>query len=179
MKATQPDTTPAAPPVGAPITGDALILALAAAYRETTAAIDKFDAEGPRQRDPIARYLDRQQKAHDYRRDSIEQAIVAIPATGVPGALVQIEVLHLMNEAGESSSAHFRARDEAIRAAALWSIFGVLSRATGRTAADGIEVMLPHRDDLRTDMPTLIREWRAFLAEDNVPVEAGDTRRAA
>jgi hypothetical protein len=154
MQAIPTDTTmPPAPP----ITGDALILSLAAAYREADAAVTVFDEESVRHPETIAHHLANSREAHTYRRDAIEEAIISIPATGLPGAMAQIEVLFLMNEAGTNE------RTDEMTRIALWSIFGVLARAIGRTERDGIEVMRPDRNAFRTDVAALVAEWRSGL----------------
>ena len=165
-RATHEDTTPGLrPPHGADaIDGDTLILALAAQYRELTAAIDAFDTEAGAWTGSMQTYLRSRYMLISDRRDSVHNAMCSIKASGLPGAMVQVELLYLMvDDTGEIDDQYRRRHTQSMRECLVCSIFNVLARETGRTAADGINVMLPWRDEMRLDMPALMDEWRRML----------------
>ena len=174
---TDPTTPPATPPnvtlpPQPPMTGDALLLALAALYRGLTTAIEEFDEEGAHWKGTMHTYLEGHQSHSEHARDVITEAICVIQADGVPGAMIQLEAMYLDMESGnvDAEERYRQNREGALRLSAIRSIYNVLARGSGRTTSDCLNILPPWRDGSRTDMGALIAEWRTMLEGNGLEV---------
>jgi len=132
------------------VTGDALLIALAAAFRQADEAGAAFEDAGVSEAGIMERHIAGAAEAHYRRRDVIEQALCCIPATDLAGAMIQVEAIARLSFRGPE---HDLSHAEDLRDFACWSIFNVLALATGRTAADGLALeMVEARDRFAADV---------------------------
>jgi hypothetical protein len=156
----EPPTTPE---------GDALLLGLAAAYRAASDAETRFD-DGVTAHPPIIQgYLDDRRTVHGRRALAIEQAILAVRADGLAGAMVQVEALcrtvEYIGTIQDPPDELFQACNHA-----FYSVLNALGRVSGRSTADGLNVLKAATDTTMTDVPrvvALLTDYLADLAEDD------------
>lgn len=151
--------------------GDALLLALAAVYREAYQAGCAFDGHPhPSTRCAVHSTATERRDTHWEREDVLHEAICCTPASGLPGAMVQLEALHRMQEWDSGDHLHL------LREHATWSIFRVLARKTGRTTQDGLGQMTSLFDPFRADVGAVLDEMDVYSrpdAEEPVPEKGG------
>jgi len=135
--------------IAEPATGDVLLIALAEAFRQADDAAAAFEDAAVSEAGIMAHHLTGAAESHYRRRDVIEQALCCIPASGLAGAMIQVEAIARLSVSGAGSDV---GHTEGLRDAACRSIFNVLARATGRTAADGLALeMVEAKDQLATE----------------------------
>lgn len=142
-------TSPTYPAPHEPFKGDALLIALAAAYRAADDTGSLFEEAASTATGPMKTYLSGACDAHYSRRELLAEIILAVPASGLPGVMIQIEALKNLSI---SPAPAREAYVEQLHDLGCWSIFRTLAALTGRTAADGLNIMVPARDD-RVDDP--------------------------
>jgi len=135
--------------IAEPATGDALLIALAQAFRAADDAGAAFEDAALSEAGIMERHLAGASEAHYRRRDVIEEALCCIPATDLAGAMIQVEAIARLSFRGPE---HDLSHAEDLRDFACRSVFNVLARLTGRTAADGLALeMVAAKDKFATD----------------------------
>jgi len=136
--------------IAEPATGDALLIALAQAFRKADDAGAAFEDAALTEDGIMKTYLTGATESHYRRRDVIEQALCCIPASDLAGAMIQVEAIARLAFRGPE---HDLSQAEELRDLACRSIFRVLAQATGRTSADGLALELAEaKDDFATDV---------------------------